>query len=258
MGPPFWKAIYYQGLEVFQGFDANETIRNVSRAIQGQGRWVNQPPLNSPVGGFLDGGEGLVLMSGARWKGQQPHDGHRVQPVSTRGLVLDFSFFTLFCQCILCKVYATYKIQRKTVSGNQSQQAGFLGLRGPPQRFPDAVLTPRVGKDGGVRAWACTLSPQGLYTVCSFCQNACPQTPMCSAEQASLKHHPREASVNLLSGSSPHRPPDPLLLLLGTWHDWIVSRGSGCSYFPVLPHRGQEEAEHQDLIEHARSVVRNH
>ena len=44
MGPPFWKAIYYQGLEVFQGFDANETIRNVSRAIQGQGRWVNQAP----------------------------------------------------------------------------------------------------------------------------------------------------------------------------------------------------------------------
>lgn len=44
MGPPFWKAIYYQGLEVVQGFDANKTIINVSRAIQGQGCWVNQPP----------------------------------------------------------------------------------------------------------------------------------------------------------------------------------------------------------------------
>ena len=132
------------------------------------------------------------------------------------------------------------------------------GHRVHPGASPTLSSNPRAGKGSEVHARACTLSPRGLCTVCSFCQNACPQSPTCGAEQASLKHHPREASVNLLSGSSPHLPPDPLLPLLGMWRDWTVSQGSRCSYFPVLPHRGQEEAEHQHLVEHALSVVRNH
>lgn len=76
-----------------------------------------------------------MLTSGARRSGRQPHDGHRGQPGRTRALILAFYFFTLFCQSILCKVYATRETQRKTVSSTKPE-GWFPGVTGSTLVLP--------------------------------------------------------------------------------------------------------------------------
>lgn len=182
------------------GLKAKETTRNVSSAVQVRmlGRWVNRAPpgscgqpLNSLLGGFLGCGEGLVLTSGVDCSPcTTSHDGQGVQPgyCENVGPLSCFFFFHPFLiPHFVQRVYATCEIQRKTVDDNQRQRANFPGFQGPPQLSPSPAPGPRpcphtlrarVGKGSAVCPMA--LHTRGLCTACSFCQNACPQTPTCT------------------------------------------------------------------------------
>lgn len=146
-----------------------------------------------------------MLTSGARWSGWQSHDGHRGQPwedVSPRSCLF---FFHPFLSVHLVQSLCRSRNSEKNSLRHKARGLVSWGHGVHPSASWTLSSHPRAGKGSEVHTRAFTLSPRGLCTVCSFCQNACPHTPTCSAEQASLKHHPREASVNLLSGSSPPR-----------------------------------------------------
>lgn len=190
-----------------------------------------------------------MLTSGARWSGRQPHDGHRDQPWEDASPRSCLFFFHPFLSVHLLQSLCRSRNSEKNSLRHKARGLASWGHGVHPSASRTLSSHPRAGKGSEVHARACTLSPRGLCTVCSFCQNACPHTPTCSAEQASQTPPQRgfcEPALGLLTPP----PPDPLLPLLGTRQDWTVSQGSGCSYFPVLPHRGQE-AEHQHLVEYA-------